>query len=76
MTKTVTLPQSQWTIEHLSYWKKDNKWYCAVPREDWATKMGLSWKTHGLIGSGKTKKEALEDWQRWKVAADLVSDIY
>lgn len=76
MSKIKNIPQDQWTREHLKYWKKDEKWHCAVPRDDFATRQGLSWKTHGLIGIGKTKEAATQDWESWKRCSDLVADIY
>lgn len=70
------VPQDQWTREHLTYWKEKNKWHCAVPRDDFATQAGLSWKKFGLIGRGKTKEDAAQDWESWKRASDFVADIY
>lgn len=74
--KIVNIPREEWTVEHLKFWKEGNKWLCAVPRDDWATQNGLSWKTHGLIGQGKTKKEATDDWEKWLTASNFVADIY
>ena len=65
-----------WTTDDLRFWKEKGKWHCAVPRDDFATRAGLSWKTHGLIGRGKTQKAATEDWEAWIRASDFVSDIY
>jgi hypothetical protein len=70
------IPRDAWTTEHLKFWKDGKNWKCAVPRDDFATQNGLSWKTHGLIGKGKTKKEATEDWESWIRASDFVSSIY
>lgn len=70
------VPREEWSTEHLKYWRVGKEWRCAVPRDDFATQLGLSWKTHGLIGRGETKKKAAEDWYKWLVAANLVADIY
>lgn len=74
--KKVYIPRKLWSREHLSYWKEKDKWACAVPRDDSATKQGLSWKKFGLIGRGDSKEAAAKDWESWIRAADVVSDIY
>ena len=72
----MNIPQSEWTKEHLRFWRVKGRWHCAVPRDDFATRAGFSWRTNGLIGRGNTKQEAIEDWESWKRASDLVADIY
>lgn len=76
MSRIKYIPQEEWTRKHLKYWKEGDKFFCAVPRDDFATQNGLSWKTHGLIGTGKTKEAATLDWESWKRCSDLVADIY
>jgi hypothetical protein len=70
------VPREQWTTSDLKYWREGSKWCCAVPRNDFATQNGLSWKKFGLIGRGKTREAAMKDWESWLRAADLVADIY
>jgi hypothetical protein len=60
----------------LHYWKEDGKWHCAIPRDDFATRHGFDWKHYGLIGRGKTKKQATEDWEKWQRAQEIVNFIY
>jgi hypothetical protein len=60
----------------LRYWREKDEWCCAVPRDDIATRNGFHWKRYGLVGRGKTKKEALNDWFVWQRCSDLVADIY
>lgn len=67
---------SEWTVEDLEFWREDKKWACAVPRDDLATRSGLSWKKYGLIGRGKTRQAAEDDWVKWQTANKFVSDIY
>jgi hypothetical protein len=74
--KIVNVPREQWSAEHLKFWREGKLWCCAVPRDDFATQNGLSWKKFGLIGRGSTRKAATEDWESWLRAADLVADIY
>jgi len=63
-------------IQQLVYWKVKGKVHCAIPRDDIATRAGFHWKEYGLIGRGKTKREALKDWMSWKRCSNLVADIY
>lgn len=70
------IPRDEWNETHLVFWIDKGLIKCAVPRDDIATQQGLSWKKFGLIGKGKTKKQAVDDWKSWKSAADFVSDIY
>jgi hypothetical protein len=65
-----------WSAKDLRYWREGDVWKCAVPRDDFCTRAGLSWKTYGLVGTGKTKEEARKDWESWKRCSDLVADIY
>jgi hypothetical protein len=60
----------------LRFWRENGKWFCAIPRDDWATQLGFDWKHYGLIGHGSTKEAALRDWESWKRCSDLVADIY
>jgi hypothetical protein len=60
----------------VAFWKEGKKYCCAVPRDDFATQQGFHWKKYGLIGRGKTKEEALDDWKVWKNASDFVAAIY
>jgi hypothetical protein len=70
--------------EHnLIFWRDGKFWKCKVftPRDvelcQFMTKFsGRSEKERGLIGKGKTKEEALEDWCKWKNASDFVAAIY
>ncbi|MBP6708007.1 MAG: hypothetical protein KA223_02505 [Candidatus Accumulibacter sp.] len=59
-----------------TFWRDGERWCCAVPRDDIATQAGFHWKKFGLIGRGNTRKEAREDWESWKRAADFVAEIY
>lgn len=70
------VPQSQWTTDDLKYWREGTDWCCAVPRNDFATQKGFSWKKYGIIGKGKTRKDAMKDWESWLKASNLVADIY
>jgi len=72
------LKKEDWTADNLKFWKdKDSGlWCCAVPRDDIATQNGFHWKKFGLIGRGKTRKEAQEDWEMTKRCSDFVADIY
>lgn len=60
----------------LRFWREDGRWWCAIPRDDFATQHGFDWKHYGLIGCGATKEGALDDWRIWKRCSDLVADIY
>lgn len=60
----------------LHFWQEAGRWYCAVPRDDFATRAGLHWKKYGVVGMGMTRQEALGDWHKWKRAVDFVSGIY
>lgn len=70
------IPQSEWTVEHLRFWRVAGKWHCAVPRDDIATQAGMSWREYGLIGRGTTKQKAIEDWESWMRASRFAADIY
>lgn len=60
----------------LKFWRKDGRWHCAIPRDDFATRAGFGWKTHGCVGHGETKASALAEWRiNWRCAA-FVADIY
>lgn len=77
MTKKIAYPKREdWTVEDLYHWKEGAIFHCAVPRDDIATQAGMSWKKFGLIGQGKTKKAAIEDWEKWIAASDFVADIF
>lgn len=58
------------------FWRVAGRWCCAVPRDDMATRNGMHWKKFGLIGRGRTRQAALEDWYAWQKASDFVADIY
>lgn len=60
----------------LKFWRKDGRWHCAIPRDDTATQAGFSWKTHGRVGHGETKADALNDWLTTWRCAEFVADIY
>jgi hypothetical protein len=64
-----------WCIEEQHWWA-DGYWRCTVPRNDFATQRGFSWRKYGVIGHGKTPRLAFMDWQAFRRTADLVNDIY
>jgi hypothetical protein len=60
------------------FWRgEDGGWACARPlpppypsfKHDW-------WKRSGIRGFGRTKAQALADFEDWERCSDLVSDIY
>lgn len=68
----------------LTTWREGSRWGAAmagpdpygyvealrkIRGRDW-------WKRYGLRGYGNTRKEAIEDLEAWKVAADFVAEIY
>jgi len=63
------------------FWQEDGEWRCAVPRRDPFASMNIPgrgkdwWKRFGLIGRGKTRKEALEDLEMWQRCSNLVAQI-
>jgi hypothetical protein len=62
----------------LTFWREGKDWKCAVPRpkDHWIEQCGRHWKKYGLIGRGKTRDKALEDWKISKDASDFVAAIY
>ncbi len=70
------IPRDEWSTKHLKYWRVGKLWCCAVPRDDIATQNGFHWKKYGLVGQGKTKQEAMNDWAHWLSVSNLVADIY
>lgn len=58
------------------FWFADGLWHCAVPRKpnELDRIMNASWKTHGMIGRGKTRAQAKEDWEQWQRAFYVVED--
>jgi len=64
------------------FWRVGNEWRCAVPARDPFAHMNIPgrgkdwWKRFGLIGRGKTRKEALDDLEVWQRCSDLVAQIY
>ena len=56
---------------HVRYWMENGEWCCAIPRDDFATQHGFHWKKYGIIGRGKTERDAWIAWERQKIADEV-----
>lgn len=70
------LPGDSLEDEKVRFWCEGGLWHCAVPRDDFATQHGFTWKRYGLIGRGATQTAALADWKHWQLCSKFVASIY
>jgi len=69
---------SQYEEFDLMFWKDGKMWKCKVPlpKNELYKHFKPLEKKIGLIGKGKTKEEAIDDWRKWRDAANFVDAIY